>query len=63
MNTGSELFGEGRLRRILEESASLGSEELRERILEEVRRFVGDALPHDDMTLVVLKVVPEERGA
>ncbi len=63
MNPGSELFGEGRLRRILEESGSLGSEELRERILEEVRRFVGDALPHDDMTLVVLKVVPEEHAA
>jgi sigma-B regulation protein RsbU (phosphoserine phosphatase) len=63
MNPAAELFGEGRLRRILEEGANLGSEELRERILEEVRRFVGDALPHDDMTLVVLKVVPEERAA
>jgi serine phosphatase RsbU (regulator of sigma subunit) len=63
MNGASELFGEGRLRRVLEEGASLGSEELRERIMEEVRRFVGDALPHDDMTLVVLKVVPEERPA
>jgi len=63
MNAGAELFGEGRLRRILEESGSLGSEELKERILEEVRRFVGDADPHDDMTLVVLKVVPEERAA
>jgi serine phosphatase RsbU (regulator of sigma subunit) len=63
MNTSAELFGEGRLRRILEESGSLGSEELRERILDEVRRFVGDALPHDDMTLVVLKVVAEGSGA
>jgi serine phosphatase RsbU (regulator of sigma subunit) len=24
---------------------------------------VGDALPHDDMTLVVLKVVAEEKAA
>jgi serine phosphatase RsbU (regulator of sigma subunit) len=63
MNEGSELFGEGRLRRILEESEGLGSEHLKERILEEVRRFVGDAAPHDDMTLVVLKVVPEEARA
>jgi serine phosphatase RsbU (regulator of sigma subunit) len=60
MNAGAELLGEGRLRRILEEGGSLGSEELKERILEEIRRFVGDADPHDDMTLVVLKVVPEE---
>jgi serine phosphatase RsbU (regulator of sigma subunit) len=63
MNTGAELFGEGRLRRILEESGSLGSEELKEKILEEVRLFVGEAAAHDDMTLVVLKVVPEERAA
>jgi serine phosphatase RsbU (regulator of sigma subunit) len=63
MNAGAELFGEGRLRRILEDSGRLTSEELKERILEEVRRFVGDADPHDDMTLVVLKVVPEERTA
>jgi serine phosphatase RsbU (regulator of sigma subunit) len=63
MNGASELFGEGRLRRVLEQGASLGSEELRERILEEVRRFVGDAQPHDDMTLVVLKVVQEEHAA
>jgi len=63
MSPGAELFGEGRLRRILEEGRALGSEELKERILEEVRHFVGEADPHDDMTLVVLKVVPEERAA
>jgi serine phosphatase RsbU (regulator of sigma subunit) len=63
MNAGAELFGEGRLRRILEASGRLTSEELKERILEEVRRFVGDADPHDDMTLVVLKVVPEDGPA
>ena len=63
MNPGAELFGEGRLRRILERSEGLGSEELKQRILDEVRSFVGDATPHDDMTLVVLKVVPEDRPA
>jgi phosphoserine phosphatase RsbU/P len=61
MNEGSELFGEGRLRRILEEGGELASDELKERILAEVRRFVGEALPHDDMTLVVLKIGPPER--
>jgi serine phosphatase RsbU (regulator of sigma subunit) len=63
MNAGAELFGEGRLRQILERSEGLGSEELRERILDEVQRFVGDAAPHDDMTMVVLKVVPEDGAA
>ena len=63
MNPGAELFGEGRLRRILEGGGGLSSEELKERILGEVRAFVGEADPHDDMTLVVLKVVPEEPAA
>jgi serine phosphatase RsbU (regulator of sigma subunit) len=57
MNTRAELFGEGRLRRILEEGEGLGSDELKALILEEIRRFVGDADQHDDMTLVILKVV------
>jgi serine phosphatase RsbU (regulator of sigma subunit) len=63
MNAGAELFGEGRLRRILEESEGLDSEAMKERILAEVRQFVGEAAPHDDMTLVVLKVVSEEAPA
>ena len=57
MSPTAELFGEGRLRHILERGGGLGSEELKELILEEVRGFVGDAAPHDDLTLVVLKVV------
>jgi serine phosphatase RsbU (regulator of sigma subunit) len=59
MSPAAELFGEGRLRHILERGGGLGSEELKELILEEVRGFVGDAAPHDDLTLVVLKVVEE----
>jgi serine phosphatase RsbU (regulator of sigma subunit) len=59
MNTRAELFGETRLRRILEQGGALDSEELKQRILEEVRGFVGGAAQHDDMTLVVLKVVEE----
>jgi phosphoserine phosphatase RsbU/P len=56
MNTRSELFGEGRLRAILEQSPSASGEELKERILAEIRAFVGGAAQHDDMTLVLLKV-------
>jgi serine phosphatase RsbU (regulator of sigma subunit) len=56
MNAGSELFGEHRLKQIIEQSETLGSEELKERILAEIRSFVGDTVQHDDMTLVVLKV-------
>jgi serine phosphatase RsbU (regulator of sigma subunit) len=59
MNPSAELFGEGRLRQILETSEGLGSDELKRRIMDEVHSFVGDATPHDDMTLVVLKIVSE----
>jgi phosphoserine phosphatase RsbU/P len=57
MNTRAELFGERRLRTILEEGEGLGSDELKALILEEIRRFVGEADQHDDMTMVILKVV------
>jgi serine phosphatase RsbU (regulator of sigma subunit) len=56
MNVRAELFGERRLREVLEQGEALGSDELKERILAEIRGFVGDAAQHDDMTLVVLKV-------
>lgn len=56
MNERSELFGEGRLRSIIEQSDTLGSEEIKEKILAEIRGFVGSAAQHDDMTLVILKV-------
>jgi serine phosphatase RsbU (regulator of sigma subunit) len=60
MNERSELFGESRLRELLESGVGAGEgavAELKERILAEVRRFVGSAAPQDDMTLVILKVV------
>ena len=57
MNPQSELFGERRLRDVIEQASQLGSEELKERILAEIKRFVAGAAQHDDMTLVVLKVV------
>lgn len=57
MNERAELFGEQRLRNVLESGEGTSSEELKERILAEVRSFVGEAAQHDDMTLVILKVV------
>jgi serine phosphatase RsbU (regulator of sigma subunit) len=56
MSPEAELFGEGRLRKVIEESEGLESEAIKERILEEIRRFVGEAAQNDDMTLVLLKV-------
>jgi sigma-B regulation protein RsbU (phosphoserine phosphatase) len=62
MNLDSDLFGEDRLRALVEEHGELSSEELRERIVREVEAFVGDADPHDDMTMILLKV-EEAAGA
>src|SRR4029077_1785105 len=56
MNARDDLFGETRLGQLVETHAHLPSEELRERMLREIAAFVGDAPPHDDMTMILLKV-------
>jgi phosphoserine phosphatase RsbU/P len=56
MNPGSDLFGDARLSRIIEEHGHLESGELRERILREIESFVGVADQHDDMTMILMKV-------
>jgi sigma-B regulation protein RsbU (phosphoserine phosphatase) len=58
MNSDSDLFGDSRLSRIVEEHGHLDSGELRERILREIEAFVGPADQHDDMTMILLKVQP-----
>lgn len=63
MNTESDLFGEPRLSRIVEEHGHLESGELRERILREIESFVGGADQHDDMTMILLKVEPAVVGS
>jgi sigma-B regulation protein RsbU (phosphoserine phosphatase) len=59
MNGRAELFGERRLRDVIESAGNQGEEasDLKDRILAEIRRFVGDAAQNDDMTMVILKVV------
>jgi sigma-B regulation protein RsbU (phosphoserine phosphatase) len=56
MNAQAELFGEQRLRDVIEQAESLGTDDLKDRILDSVRDFVGGAAQHDDMTMVILKV-------
>ncbi|MDQ3212569.1 MAG: SpoIIE family protein phosphatase [Acidobacteriota bacterium] len=56
MNLESDLFGDSRLSRLVEEHGHLESGELRERILREIEAFVGTADQHDDMTMILLKV-------
>jgi sigma-B regulation protein RsbU (phosphoserine phosphatase) len=56
MNPESDLFGDARLSRIVEQHGDLESGELRERILREIEAFVGGADQHDDMTMILMKV-------
>jgi phosphoserine phosphatase RsbU/P len=56
MNDASDLFGDARLGRLVEEHGHLESGELRERILRELEAFVGTAEQHDDMTMILIKV-------
>jgi len=58
MDRAGELFGDTALARVLQSQPELGAAAIRERVLREVRAFVGDAEPHDDMTMVVLKLEP-----
>jgi serine phosphatase RsbU (regulator of sigma subunit) len=58
MNGRAELFGERRLRDILEQArdGSVDEAGLKDTILGEIRSFVGDQAQHDDMTMVLLRV-------
>jgi serine phosphatase RsbU (regulator of sigma subunit) len=62
-NAKGEEFGEQRLRQVIEEHAGSAPETLRESILNAVRQFVGNAAPHDDLTLMVVRFTPAEKQA
>jgi hypothetical protein len=55
MNARDEFFGEDRLRALLTDQWSGPSERVGERIVAAVNAFVGDARPHDDLSLVILR--------
>ena len=56
MNMEGDLFGDTALSRVVSAHCDLDAAGVRERVLRDVRAFVGEAEPHDDMTMVVLKV-------
>jgi serine phosphatase RsbU (regulator of sigma subunit) len=55
-NPDGELFGDEALARVLASQHHLDAAGIRERVVRDVRAFVGSAEPHDDMTLVVIKI-------
>jgi sigma-B regulation protein RsbU (phosphoserine phosphatase) len=56
MNADGDLYGEERLRALVEAHAGLGADGLRERLVRDIEAHVGGADAHDDMTLIVVSV-------
>jgi phosphoserine phosphatase RsbU/P len=59
MDHAGEMFGDDALARVVTNERELSAAGIRERVLRDVKAFVGDAEPHDDMTMVVLKMTEE----
>ncbi len=49
-------FGEDKLSELLRSSAALSADDIRDRVISEVKHFAEDQLPHDDQTVVVVKI-------
>jgi sigma-B regulation protein RsbU (phosphoserine phosphatase) len=62
MNDADDFFGEERLSQLVFEHAHLPAEQLRERIVREVRAFAGEKGLHDDMTMILMKVDEADCG-
>jgi serine phosphatase RsbU (regulator of sigma subunit) len=56
MNPRSDLFGESRLKAILEQHSGRSLEDLREKIIDEIFTFAEGEDQHDDMTMVLVKI-------
>lgn len=57
MNQQREEFGEEKLQTLIENISLNSSEQILEDIRKQVERFVGKAPQHDDMTMVILKIL------
>ena len=55
-NADDQEFGEAHLHQIIHSLAYMPAQALSERIVQSVREWCGDVPPHDDLTLVVMKV-------
>jgi sigma-B regulation protein RsbU (phosphoserine phosphatase) len=55
-NAEDQEFGEATLREIIDRSSHVPAQQLSEQIVESVREWCGDVPPHDDLTLVVMRV-------
>jgi serine phosphatase RsbU (regulator of sigma subunit) len=56
MNLDGDLFGDQALSAVLCATANQDPAAVRERVVRDVRAFVGEAEPHDDMTMVLVRI-------
>ncbi len=59
MNVAGDLFSDESLASVVCSHRTLDATGIRERVLRDVHAFVGEAEPHDDMTMVIVKVDQE----
>lgn len=59
MNLNGDLFSDESLAKVVCSHRTLDAAGIRERVLRDVHAFVGEAEPHDDMTMVIVKVEAE----
>ncbi len=57
MNSRKEEFGDGRLVKTLADSTTTSAQGVLDEVFDAVRKFAGRAKQHDDMTIVVVRVV------
>jgi sigma-B regulation protein RsbU (phosphoserine phosphatase) len=57
MNEHEEMFGFDRLLELVQTSQVLNADELLKKIIDQTNAFVGDAIQHDDLTVIVVRVV------
>ncbi len=57
LNERDELFSEERLSYLLKAKGNLSAEEIAEAIIQEIQHFSGEAPQHDDITLLVMRVL------
>lgn len=54
-NTRGEFFGMERLQDVLTKNSKLNTETLGNKLIQETTAFIGDARPHDDLSVILLK--------
>ena len=56
MNDKGKMYGFERFMAAIEAGRGLSANALLEKLMDDVSRYVGDAEPHDDLTIVVVQV-------